>query len=133
VSLRGDPRHLRELAKKLRTIPKVVAQDVARAVAPELTVLAAGAYTTGRTVYGDARPAGSSGNALDLVETGATLSTVRFVANGTIVRCVLGTRYARFLVGRYRILPMGNLPVAWSARIGETARRVVGESLGRAA
>lgn len=119
---------LREFHRMLRELPKVVAQDVAARVAPTLTAQARGAYQAGQTVYGDARPEGKAGE-LDLVVSGDTLERVRFVAIGTVVRCVLGTRYARYLIGRYRILPMGKLPVAWSQTVEQTVRATIREKL----
>jgi hypothetical protein len=79
--------------------------------------LTVSAFTSGRNVYGDARPTGADGHALSLVKSGKTRRTIEFVANGTIVRCVLGTRYARYLIGRFGILPNGTLPAQWSAAL----------------
>lgn len=55
------------------------------------------------------------GRELRLVRTGATRAALRFVAVGTVIRCVLGPRYARYLVGKYRILPSGQqaVPFRW--------------------
>lgn len=127
--LRGNPENLRALAKSIRRLPTVVAQNVAAKVAPVITQKASSAYSSGQTVYGDARPTGVQGNALSLVETGATKGRVYFVAVGTVVRCVLGTRQSRFLIGKYRILPMGRMPVAWSQSIGVTARQEIQAAL----
>lgn len=126
VSLRGDPKKFAELRRMLRTIPAVTAQRVAARVAPALSGLAGAAYDAGRTVYGDPRPESVTGAPLDLVETGATRPRVKFEATGTQVRAVLGTRYARFLIGKYRILPMGQLPVEWSRQIGDAVRAEIG-------
>lgn len=128
----GNPQNLRDLATRLKSLPVTTAQDVAAKVAPTITDLAQASYSGGQTVYGDPRPAGKFG-ALDLVETGDTQAAVRFVAIGRVVRAVLPTRYARFLVGKYRILPMGALPVAWSEAIGDAVRGVVERALGKAA
>ncbi len=154
MSVKGNIGTLRELNKRLRVMPTVVAQRVAKRSAGALTYLAGVAYDSGVNVYGDARPASSAkpayhygkaqrakwkknaekrkaagvvrlprvggakrrgGGALSLVQTGATRARVVFVANGTIVRCVLGTKYARYLIGKYGILPNGNaaIPVEW--------------------
>lgn len=126
--LRGNPASLRDLAKNLKTLPVTLAQDVAADVAPEITSRAAGAYDAGVTVYGDARPAGVHGNALSLVASGRTRSTVRFVAIGTVVRCVLGTRWSRYLIGKYGILPNGRLPTAWSEAIARRAKARIGQA-----
>jgi hypothetical protein len=82
-----------------------------------LTQLARDAHVARRSVYGESRPVGVSGEVLDLEVSGATARDLRFVANGTIVRAVLGTPYARFLIGKYSILPNGAIPAEWSARL----------------
>lgn len=130
AGLRGNPASLRQLAQRLKALPTVVAQDIAAAVAPKLTSLAQASYAGGTTVYGDARPAGKDGRALDLIMTGATQERVRFAAVGTVVRAVLPTRYAKFLIGKYRILPMGAMPTAWSDAIAAELPRAVNGRLG---
>lgn len=119
MGLRGDVGKLRTFKQQLREFPITLAAEVSKAAAPALTDLAASAYDGGRTVYGDTRPKGVDGQALDLDATGATRAQVRFVAVGTVVRCVLGTRYAKYLVGKYSILPNGNaaVPTAWRAKL----------------
>lgn len=129
MSLRGNPQNLRALAKALRDLPTRVQQNVAARVAPVLTAKADGAYASGQTVYGDARPAGVHGNALSLVRSGDTEARMRFVAIGTVVRCSLGKRYAKFLIGKYRILPMGRMPTSWSQAIGDIAREEIQRGL----
>jgi Na+/glutamate symporter len=74
-------------------------------------------------VYGQTRPPSTSGQPLTLRRTGATEATLRFVAIGTIVRCVLGTPYAKYLIGNYRVLPMGRMPVQWSRDINDLVQR----------
>lgn len=113
---------LRDLKTSLRRMPISLAHSVASRAAPAITGLAVDAYHSGRTVYGEPRPAGVDGQALTLQRSGATLATLRFIAAGTIVRCVLGTPYARYLIGRYGILPSGPLPAAWDRRIAALVR-----------
>lgn len=127
--LRGNVENLRRLRSKLRKLPKVIAQNVASAVAPTITTKARGAYQGGQTVYGDPRPLGVDGNALTLHKTGRTLGALSFIAIGTIVRARLGTRYARYLIGKYRILPMGRLPISWSRAIADAVRSEVPKEL----
>ncbi len=122
MTLRGNPRDLRALAKSLRQSPRVLAQNVAAKAAPVISSLAQAAYDSGSTVYDEPRPLGVAGQQLDLVVSGKVRGALGFSAVGTIVRCVLGPRYSRFLVGKYRILPLGALPVRWSRAIGEIAR-----------
>lgn len=120
--LRGNPATLRALAKSLQQEPRVLAQRTAARVAPVVSSMAQASYDGGQTVYGDARPAGVTGP-LDLYVSGKTRGSLGAVAIGTIVRFVLSTRAARYLVGKYRILPMGAMPVQWSRAIGEIARQ----------
>jgi hypothetical protein len=123
----GPIRDLRRLAKAMRALPKVTAQRVAAKVAPELTDQARASFAAGQTVYGDSRPAGVDGAPLTLERTGATKASLRFVSVGTIVRASLGTPYARYLIGKYKILPSGNaaMPVEWSKSVGKIADDVI--------
>ncbi len=111
----GGIASFRDLKARLRTMATTVAHDVAQQAAPALTAAAVASYNAGQTVYGATRPQGVNGNQLTLNKSGDTLSTLRFVANGTIVRVVLGTKYARYLIGKYAILPNGSaaIPPAW--------------------
>jgi hypothetical protein len=96
-------------------------------VAPALSGAAGAAYDSGRTAYNTPRPVGVNGNALALHRTGDTREAVRFVANGTILRCVLGTPYARYLIGKYAILPASKaaIPAGWRALIAAVTDREV--------
>lgn len=123
MPVRGDISSIARLKSTINALPKSVAHDVAQRAAPAMTELARGAYDSGQTVYGESRPAGAGGQALTLKRTGAVERALRFVANGTVVRCVLGpvnrkgVEYAKYLIGKYSILPNGGLPAAWSARL----------------
>lgn len=118
-ALRGDISSIKGLKASLRALPLSVAHDVAQSAAPAMTTLTTDALASKRTVYGDTRPLGADGNPLTLQRSGRTRATMKFVANGTTVRCVLGTPYARYLIGKYGILPNGALPVEWSRRLAE--------------
>lgn len=127
VKRRGNTT-LGELKSKLRALPTAVAHRTANAAAPTMTGLTAGAYDAGQNVYGEARPRGVQG-VLSLVKSGATRRDVRFVATGTIVRCVLPQKYARFLVGKYGILPNGAMPAEWARRLRELTATEVKRAL----
>lgn len=129
MALVGNIGKLRDLAKRLQAIPTTVAQNVARAVAPELTSVARADFDAGRTAYGAARPLGKGGQALSLVKSGITQGSIRFVDIGTRVRVALGTRYAKYLVGKYKILPSGSLPRAWSDAIRAIAQAQLAKGL----
>lgn len=119
TALKGNVNDLKKLGRRLNKFPTTVVHNVARKTAPTLTTNATSAYASGRTVYGAPRPKGANGQPLTLRRTGATEATLRFVAIGTIVRCVLGTPYAKYLIGNYRVLPMGAMPVSWSRQIAD--------------
>jgi hypothetical protein len=122
TALQGDLSSIRGLKASIKKLPLSVAHDVSQRAAPAMTDLTRSAYTSGRSVYGDARPLGADGRPLTLQRTGAVARALKFTANGTIVRCVLGPKYARYLIGKYGILPNGALPVSWSRRLGELVK-----------
>lgn len=116
---------IRDLQARIRKFPTTVAHDVAQRSAPVITGLTQAAFGGGRTVYGDARPEGVNGNRLSLERTGAVKRQLGFRATGTQVRCVLGPKYARYLIGKYAILPIHALPADWSRRLREITSEVV--------
>ena len=124
MALRGDLSNLKRLRAHLRALPVSVAHEAAKRAAPAMSTLTQSAFTSGRSVYGEARPAGKGGRVLSLRRTGAVQRELRFVSNGTIVRCVLGPKYARVLIGKYGILPNGALPSAWSRRLAEIVQEL---------
>lgn len=115
--LKGNVSDLRKLQKRLNKFPVSLVHNVAKKTSPALTSKAKADFSAGRTVYGDVRPRGVNGRPLDLVRTGATLSQLGFRTSGTRVRCVLLEPYAPYLIGKYRILPMGRMPLIWAKRI----------------
>lgn len=122
MALKGNLASIKALKSKLRELPKTVAIDVARRAAPAVSTLTSTAFESARTVYNDPRPSGVDGRQLTLVRSGRTRDALRFVAVGTLVRCVLPTRWARYLIGKYGVLPNGALPVQWSRRLAELTK-----------
>jgi hypothetical protein len=120
ASLKGNLTALRGLPTRVNKLPLSLVHDVANRTAPAMTLLATSAFSAGRNVYGD--PYGDSkvtGKPLTLKKSGLVGSSIRFAVTGTVVRCVLGPKYSKYLIGNYRILPMGGLPRAWAERIRE--------------
>jgi len=107
------------LKAKLRALPVSLAHNIAQRAAPALASLAGSAYDVGRTVYGESRPKGVDGNELDLVKSGETRGTVTYTATGRVIRVGLGTPWAKFLIGKFRILPNGAIPVEWKQQIDQ--------------
>lgn len=110
-----------KLKSAMRELPIRVRADVAREAAPVLNRLLHSDFDAGRTVYGDARPLGVDGKPLDLTKSGKTRATLNFVSVGTILRVQLGTKYARYLVGKYKVLPT-TLPAAYRGELEALVR-----------
>jgi hypothetical protein len=122
---KSSTQNLRLFNKELRGLGRDIAIEVAAFAARQLTFLARDSYGKGETCYGDPRPEGVNGP-LDLIESGLTFSHLQFVSDGgTKIRASLLGRYARFLIGKYRILPIGNaaLPVKWNQAIRNAAQK----------
>jgi hypothetical protein len=122
MAIRGDLSSIKKLKARIRDLPRTVAHDVAQKAAPEMTGLTKAAFSSGRSVYGESRPAGADGQRLTLEKTGAVSSQLGFKATGTVVRCVLGPSYAKYLIGKYGILPNGARPAEWSRKLTELVR-----------
>lgn len=76
-------------------------------------------------MYGPARPRGVDGQRLTLEKTGRTRGSLEFAATGRDIRLVRLPNYARYLIGRYDILPNGPLPVSWRERMTRIAAEVL--------
>jgi hypothetical protein len=133
TALRGNVDTLRKLRESLADAPLSVAIQVAQDVAPAITTEAQTAFDAGVTVYGEPRPVSLvDGEKLDLVQSGAVRRDMRFQAVGSVVRAVLGPRYAKYLIGRYKILPVGDrskVPVRWRAIIDAAFQKRMRERL----
>ena len=125
MGLKGDIRTLRSLKKALTSMPITASARIAARAAPEITEIAQGAYDSGRTVYGTARPRGTDGRALDLVRTGASRAAMAFAATGRDIRTARLPKYTRYLIGRYDVLPNGPLPLHWRDRLRTIAAHVL--------
>lgn len=117
MGLRGNLSSVRGLRDTLRSLPLSVAHDVARRGAPAMSAEVSRAFSGGKTVYGDARPASVDGKPLTLRRTGTTESTLKFAANGSVIRAHLTTKYAKYLIGKYGVLPNGPIPTGWAKRL----------------
>lgn len=115
-----------DIKKRLREAPLSVAHAVANRGAPALTSRAQAAFASGQDVYGGSRHTGKDGRALTLVKTGAVKSRLGFLGVGTQIRCDLGTRYARYLIGKYGVLPNSKaaIPAAWASDLLRIVREV---------
>ncbi len=109
------------LRKAIADLPLRIRQAVATDAADALNAEVRADFARGVTVYDEPRPAGVKGQKLSLVKTGTTKRETGFDAKGTIVRAELATRYAKYLVGKYRILPQ-KIPPAWQRMLEKIVR-----------
>lgn len=124
-------RSINSLKRALRNAPLTVTARIAARAAPAMSDLAQDAHASGRTAYGSARPRGVDGEALTLDRTGETRRALSFVATGRDIRTTRLPRYAKYLIGKYSILPNGPLPVAWRERLRDIAARVLYDEIHR--
>ncbi len=125
MSLRGDLRTLEALKRALRKMPITASAKIATRSAPVISNLAQGAYDSGTTVYGGARPLGVDGKRLDLVRTGDSKRAMNFIATGRDIRTARLPGYTRYLIGKYDVLPNGPLPAEWRERMTAIAADVM--------
>ncbi len=110
------------LKRTLKTLPTTFAVDVASRAGPALTDLTKGANASRQNVYGDAYPIGADGHQLTLQRTGAVARDLRFAVAGTTVRAVLNEKYAKYLIGKYNVLPNGAMPAKWRTALDAIVR-----------
>lgn len=120
--VRGNLSSLRKLRQAIADLPPRMRRAVATEAAEALDVEIKNDFAAGRTVYDTPRPLGVNGNPLSLVKTGRAKRGLGVTAFETIVRAELPTRYAKYLVGKYRVMPQ-TLPVTWQLLL----QRIVGE------
>jgi hypothetical protein len=118
-------RSLKSLKKALQKLPITATARIAAQAAPAMSALAGDAYDGGRTVYGSPRPRGVDGQGLKLERTGATRAAMNFITTGRDIRTARLPGYAKYLIGKYDVLPNGPLPVSWRERLREIAARVL--------
>lgn len=107
------------LKANLKGLPTTLAVDVASRAGPAMTGQAKAAHAGRRSVYGESYPIGVGGQQLTLRKEGAVEGSLHFEVVGTVVRCKLGEKYAKYLIGKYGILPNGALPVGWKRQLDE--------------
>lgn len=133
-SVIGSIGNLRSLNKRLQRLASGGSLQLAERLATRAARMCTGyltaSFKAGLTVYDDSRPDGVNGF-LTLVKSGATLGALYFVAIGTIVRASLGTKYAKYLIGKYKILPPGNatMPSKWRESIRLNAKDVLDRAM----
>ena len=132
--VKGPPtNNLRRINKRLREIPRVSAIEIARRAAPMISRYALASFNAGLNVYDAPRKLGHRGNALSLVDTGAARSSLLFTSDGgTKIRAVLAKPWVKYIIGKYKILPIGNaaMPMRWQLALNTLVAEVLGRALG---
>lgn len=117
MGLKGNLANIDHLRIALAKQPTTLAEDAARSAAPPITGETQKSFRTGETVYSTARDLGKGGEPLTLVKSGAVERQLGFTSIGTQLRAVLSTPYAKYLVGKYEILPNKSIPQGWRPTI----------------
>lgn len=112
-----------KLAGVLRALPTTLAQRVAAKAAPLISELAEQSYDASQDPYGVAWAPAKDGSTVSLKRTGNLRGLLRYVAIGTRLRVALGTRYAKYQIGKRPVYPRpGLLPAAYSAKLEEVVQ-----------
>lgn len=119
----GNPRTLKRFAQSLQQLPTRITSKIAERSAPAITTALQTTFAAGTDPYGQPWAPGADGKPVDLVESGKLRGTLSFYPIGRRIVAKLGVKYAKFQVGRRRVLPPGGrpLPVAWSEQLAEIA------------
>jgi hypothetical protein len=112
---------------KVRALPLTLRAEVAKAGEVAITALLRDDFAAERTAYGTQRPLSVHSDKLSIVKSGATKRDLKFVAIGSILRVHLGQRYDRYLIGKYKVLPISTIPAKWQ----EALMRVVDDAVKR--
>ena len=118
-------RSLAALRTAIKDLPLTMRSAVAKDAAGYLDIEVRAAYDAGRTVYDTPRPRAkgkdTAGQSLTLVKSKKTRENIGVKEIGTIVRAALGTPYAKYLIGKYQVLPQ-TLPASWQAYLNNLVR-----------
>ena len=127
---------IRAINKEIAAMPTTAAVEAAAKVAPILTGFVQADYTSGRTVYGEPRPPHPrTGRVPTLIATGKTLASIAFTSDGTILRAKLTGDHVKYLIGWFKIMPIGNaaIPAKWKRAIDKAFDAVMASRGGRRA
>lgn len=130
-SLVGDPRTIKAFGQSLKRLPMQVQNRIASRAAPILSAAAQGSFSAKTDPYGLPWVPGVDGNPVDLEETGRLRSGLRFIAVGRNLRAALTAPYAKYQIGKRRVLPPGGraLPPAWGQALANIANDEIAKAL----
>lgn len=127
MSLRGPISSLGSFSSKLRKLPVVLGQKVARAAAPALTDVANGTFAAGEDAYGGTWEPLKDGSKATLNKTGGIKRGVYYVAIGTLLRVRLAVPYAKYQVGKRPVFPTQGsaLPTSYVNALSRIASEII--------
>ena len=107
---------IRAIKQRLDDTRIEVATEVARQSVGAVNAIARSDFASGRNCYGEARALGRNGNVVSLHDTGRLGREFGFEQIGTSLRMEIAIPYAKYMVGRFEILPIGDrsaIPIRW--------------------
>ncbi len=132
TGLRGDLSSLKKFSDALRELPRVVAQKVATAAAPAITVAALQTFNAGEDAFGVPWSPSADGERVTLRESGGLAAGIHYVATGTKLRVKLGVAYAKFQLGKRPAFPRQGdpLPASYVKALTDATHAVIRAELG---
>lgn len=130
VTVRGSVKQtMARIYSVLGRISVATAMRAAERIAPTLTTMAKASFDASETPYGTPWAPGADGQRVTMRRSGALAKGLTFAAVGARVRAVLGVPYAKYQIGRRRILPAGGatVPQSWHDAMAKHAHDVLEE------
>ncbi len=118
-----DISSLSKMSATLRALPTVLAQKIATKAAPVISQFANESFEASTDPYGVAWTPKADGSTATLVKTGNMKRFLYYVAIGTKLRVALGTRYAKYQIGKRPVFPRaGVLPSKYATALVQIAQ-----------
>lgn len=126
AGLKGDIRKLRDLERAIKyELPLVIGEKVATACAHVISTMARATFEASEDAFGEPWQLSDTGDVVDLNESGALASGVRYTAIGTKLRAQLGPKYAKYQVGLRAVFPRSALPMDYVKAIDKISREII--------
>lgn len=125
-------RSLHQFSKDLRNLPRRVGNLVAAEAAPAITDVGRKSFLAGEDAYGVPWVPKLDGKKATLRQTDDLFDFLFYVAIGTKLRVALGTKYAKYQIGRRPIFPTqgGALPPAYVDALSRVSSDVCRREIG---
>jgi hypothetical protein len=129
--LRGDLSSIRRFSESLKTLPFWAGREAARRSAPILTKLAQETFARSEDPNGVAWAPNVDGKTVTLRQSGTLAQFMVYVAVGTIMRVALGTKYAKYQIGKRHVFPAFGavLPEAYRTALEDAANTAIKREL----